>query len=93
MRIYARNLGVVLDRQAERPLLEGSHEPLPECVTKLAGYGVHYSHGEHTPELPRPHFSLREALHWQAKPCEWPPSPDLWDLDAALISDSLPLCH
>lgn len=24
---------------------------------------------------------------------EWPPSSDFWDLDAAVISDSLPLCH
>lgn len=44
--------------RAEHPLCEGNHEPLPERVTKLAGYGVHHSHGEHAPELPRPHLSL-----------------------------------
>lgn len=49
---------VVLGPQAEHPLLEGNHEPLPERVTELAGYGVHHSHGEHAPELPRPHLSL-----------------------------------
>lgn len=38
--------------------LEGSHEPFLECVTKLAGYGVHHSHREHAAELPRPHLSL-----------------------------------
>lgn len=37
---------------------EGSHESFPECVTKLAGYGVHHSHGEHAAEFPRPYLSL-----------------------------------
>lgn len=36
----------------------GHHEPFPECVTKLAGHGVHHSHGEHAPELPRPLLPL-----------------------------------
>ena len=55
--------------KAKSPLrLEGSHEPIPERVTKLAGDDVCHSYGLLAAGLPRPHLSLWKALYQQARP-------------------------
>lgn len=68
------------------PLLRGPHREV-RLSYFLWLTGKRTSLGQSSLQ-PSPSHRSCSLLH-----SEWPPSPDLWDLDAAIVSDSLPLCH